>query len=49
MRSELPAHSANIRIKVLALRDDYIKETVDETAGAQRPASSPSREAIEIA
>ena len=28
-RSEMPAHSANIRIKVLALRDDYIRDTVD--------------------
>ena len=36
VQSELPAHSANIRIKVLALRDDYIKETVAETACAQR-------------
>jgi hypothetical protein len=26
LRSELPTHSANIRIKVLALRDDYIKD-----------------------
>ena len=43
VQSELPAHSANIRIKVLALRDDYIKETVAETASAQRPASSPTR------
>ena len=43
VQSELPAHSANIRIKVLALRDDYIKATVAETASAQRPASSPSR------
>jgi hypothetical protein len=38
-RSELPAHSANIRIKVLALRDDYIKDTVDETAAVQRDQS----------
>ena len=44
VQSELPAHSANIRIKVLALRDDYIKETVAETACRSngRPAS-PSR------
>ena len=34
VRSELPTHSANIRIKVLALRDDYIKATVAETAAA---------------
>lgn len=25
LRSELPAHSANIRIKVLVLRDDYTR------------------------
>ena len=36
MQSELPAHSANIRIKVLALRDDYIKATVAETAAVHQ-------------
>lgn len=36
VQSDLPTHSANIRIKVLALRDDYIKATVAETA-ADRP------------
>jgi hypothetical protein len=35
LQGELPTHSANIRIKVLALRDDYIKATVAETAGHQ--------------
>ena len=40
---DLPTHSANIRIKVLALRDDYSNETVAETVSAQRPASSHSR------
>ena len=34
LQSELPTHSANILIKVLALRDDYIKATVAETAAA---------------
>jgi hypothetical protein len=28
LQGELPTHSANIRITVLALRDDYSKETV---------------------
>ena len=32
LKSELPAHSANIRIKVLALRDDYRKDTTAKTA-----------------
>ena len=36
LQSELPTHSANIRIKVLALRDDYIKATVAETAAAHQ-------------
>ena len=36
VRSELPAHSANIRIKVLALRDDYARDTVAGTAAAQQ-------------
>jgi hypothetical protein len=36
LQSELPTHSANIRIKVLVLRDDYIKATVAETAPAQQ-------------
>jgi len=35
LQGELPTHSANIRIKVLALRDDYIKAPVAETAGHQ--------------
>ena len=35
-KGELPTHSANIRIKVLALRDDYIKATVAETAVKRR-------------
>ena len=39
VRSELPAHSANIRIKVLALRDDYSKGTVAGTAAAQQDQS----------
>jgi len=33
---ELPMRSANIRIKVLVLRDDYIKATVAETAAAHQ-------------
>ncbi len=36
LRSELPAHSANIRIKVLTLRDDYSKGTVPGTAAARQ-------------
>jgi hypothetical protein len=39
VRSELPAHSANIRIKVLALRDDYSKDAVAGTAAAQQDQS----------
>jgi hypothetical protein len=39
VQSELPAHSANIRIKVLVLRDDYIKDAVAETPAAQRDQS----------
>jgi len=39
VQSELPVHSANIRIKVLVLRDDYIKDTVAETAATQRDQS----------
>ena len=36
LQSELPAHSANIHIKVLALRDDYSKDTIARTAPAQQ-------------
>jgi hypothetical protein len=36
LQTELPAHSANIHIKVLALRDDYGKETTARTAPAER-------------
>ncbi len=39
LRSELPAHSASIRIKVLALRDDYSKGTVAGTAAADQEQS----------
>ena len=39
VQSELPTHSANIRIKVLTLRDDYIKDTVVETPATQRDQS----------
>ncbi len=39
VQSELPAHSANIRIKVLVLRDDYVKDTVAEMAAARRDQS----------
>ena len=39
LRSELPAHSANIRIKVLALRDDYRKGGVAGTGAAQQEQS----------
>ncbi len=39
VQSELPTHSANIRIKVLTLRDDYIKDTVAETPATQRDQS----------
>jgi hypothetical protein len=35
LQSELPAHSANISIKVLALRDDYLKAAAAETAAHQ--------------
>ena len=31
VQGELPMHSANIRIKVLTLREDYVKDTVAET------------------
>jgi hypothetical protein len=36
LRTELPAHSANIHIKVLTLRDDYSKDTTATTAPAER-------------
>jgi hypothetical protein len=36
LQTELPAHSANIHIKVLTLRDDYRKDTTVTTARAQR-------------
>ena len=36
VQTDLPTHSANIRIKVLTLRDDYIRGAVTETADAQR-------------
>ncbi len=36
LRSELPTHSANIRIRVLVLRDDYSKDTAASTAAAQQ-------------
>ena len=36
LQSELPMDSANIRIKVLALRDDYIKGAAAETAAAHQ-------------
>ena len=36
LRNELPTHSANIRIRVLALRDDYSKDTVTEKAAVRR-------------
>jgi hypothetical protein len=36
LKGELPAHSANIHIKVLALRDDYSKDTTARTAPAQQ-------------
>jgi len=36
LQRELPAHSANIRIKVLTLRDDYSKDTTAAAAPAQR-------------
>ena len=39
VKSELPAHSANIRIKVLALRDDYSRDTAAGTAAAQQDQS----------
>ena len=38
LKSELPAHSANIHIKVLVLRDDYSKDTV--TWDSRRPAAT---------
>ena len=39
LQSELPTHSANIHIKVLTLRDDYIKATVTEPAAAHQDRS----------
>jgi hypothetical protein len=39
MQRELPTHSANIHIKVLALRDDYSKVTTVRAAGAQQDQS----------
>ena len=36
LKGELPSHSANIHIKVLALRDDYIKDTTARPAPAQQ-------------
>ena len=39
LKSELPAHSANIHIKVLVLRDDYSRDTVTVTAVAQQDQS----------
>jgi hypothetical protein len=39
LKSELPAHSANIHIKVLVLRDDYSRDTVTGTAVAQQDQS----------
>jgi hypothetical protein len=36
LQSELPTHSANIRIKVLTLRDDYVKAAAAETAAAHQ-------------
>ncbi len=39
LKSELPAHSANIRIKVLALRDDYSKDTAAGKAAARQDQS----------
>lgn len=36
VQSDLPTRSANIRIKVLALRDDYVKAAVAETAAAHQ-------------
>ena len=36
LKSELPAHSANIHIKVLTLRDDYSKDTTARTSPGQR-------------
>ena len=36
LKSELPAHSANIHIKVLTLRDDYGKGATASAAAAQR-------------
>jgi hypothetical protein len=39
LKSELPAHSANIHIRVLVLRDDYSRDTVTGTAVAQQDQS----------
>ena len=36
LQSELPTRSANIHIKVLALRDDYVKARMAETAAGQQ-------------
>jgi hypothetical protein len=35
LQSELPTHSANIRIKVLMLRDDYVKAAAAETTATE--------------
>ena len=39
LKGELPAHSANIHIKVLVLRDDYSRDTVTGKAVAQQDQS----------
>jgi hypothetical protein len=39
LKSELPAHSANIHIKVLVLRDDYTRDTVTGTTVPQQDQS----------
>ena len=39
LQSELPTHSASIRIKVLALRGDYLKATAAETAAVHQDRS----------
>ena len=39
LKSELPAHSANIHIRILMLRDDYSRDTATGTAVAQQDQS----------
>jgi len=48
LQGELPTHSANIRVKVLALRDDYVKAPGAESAGHQALGPRASRPIDEV-